>query len=483
MTNLKKIFYCSLFSLLALLSYAQKKEQQNTGITSIAQLSKDSAAKLCVKDIVIKGNKKTKSYLILRETPFKKGDSLMISDFTKELQLARQQVYNTTLFVEVNVDLLVIDATDVVVTINVKERWSIDPVPQFQLVDRNFNEWIKTYKGSLDRVNYGVKFVHYNLTGKKDPLRIYLINGYTRNVSFSYTNPYSNHSLDEGFSVVAGYSQNREISYKTSYNNKILEYKKGQFVRNNAYGGVGFSLRKGLFKRHYFNVGYTHFTVDDSVVTANYNPHYFNSPGASKGVLDFVYRYQYTNVDNVAYPLRGTTAFLSISKRNIGFTGGLNMLSVEAGLNKYYSLGNKWYTGFQLNGKIKLPFEQAYLNQRGLGYGESYLRGLEYYVIDGVATALFRSTLKKKIFYFGVPFPFHSKTISKIPFTFYAKTYGDLGYSYNKKTYDSYLNNRLLYTGGFGLDILTLYDINLRLEYSFNQLHENGLFLHTQGGF
>ena len=39
------------------------------------------------------------------------------------------------------------------------------------------------------------------------------------------------------------------------------------------------------------------------------------------------------------------------------------------------------------------------------------------------------------------------------------------------------------YTGGFGIDILTLYDLNLRLEYSFNQLNENGLFLHTKGGF
>ena len=483
MTNRKKIFYYSLLILTPLFSYAQKKEQQNISITSIAEFPKDSTAKLCVRDIQIKGNKKTKDYLILRETPFKKGDSLMISDFTKQLQLTRQQVYNTTLFVEVNVNLQVVSATDILVTINVKERWYIYPVPQFQLVDRNFNEWIKTYKGSLDRVNYGIKFVHYNLTGRKDPLRIYLINGYTRNVSFSYTNPYSNHSLDEGFSVVAGYSQNREISYKTSYNNKILEYKKGQFVRNNVYGGAGFSLRKGLFKRHYFSASYTHFTVDDSVVTANYNPHYFNSPDASKGFLDLVYRYQYTNVDNVAYALKGTTAFLLISKRGLGFTGGLNMLSVEAGFNKYYSLGKNWYTGFQLNGKIKLPFEQAYLNQRGLGYGESYLRGLEYYVIDGVATALVKSTLKKKIFYFSVPFPFHSKTISKVPFTFYAKTFADLGYSYIKKAYDTYLGNRLLYTGGFGLDILTLYDINLRLEYSFNQLHENGLFLHTQGGF
>ena len=100
------------------------------------------------------------------------------------------------------------------------ERWYLYPVPQFQLVDRNFNEWYKTYKASFDRVNYGLKFVHYNLSGRRDQLRIYLINGYTRNISFSYNNPYSNKSLNEGFIIGAGYSQNSEIPYKTHRFNK-----------------------------------------------------------------------------------------------------------------------------------------------------------------------------------------------------------------------------------------------------------------------
>jgi len=59
-----------------------------------------------------------------------------------------------------------------------------------------------------------------------------------------------------------------------------------------------------------------------------------------------------------------------------------------------------------LNGKIKLPFEQAYINQRGLGYGEVYLRGLEYYVIDGVATAIGKNNFKKEILTFNIPLPF-----------------------------------------------------------------------------
>ena len=159
------------------------------------------------------------------------------------------------------------------------------------------------------------------------------------------------------------------------------------------------------------------------------------------------------------------------------------MLQLEAGFNKYFNLGKNWYSSIQLNGKIKLPFDQAYINQRGLGYGDVYLRGLEYYVIDGVATALVKSTIKKKIIAVNIPFRLFPKLFTKIPVTVFAKSYADFGYAYTKKKYDTNLNNRLLYSGGFGIDILTLYDINLRFEYSFNQLGKKGLFLHNQSGF
>ena len=84
---------------------------------------------------------------------------------------------------------------------------------------------------------------------------------------------------------------------------------------------------------------------------------------------------------------------------------------------------------------------------------------------------------------FKIPVPFKLKSLPYIPFTFFVKTFADLGFVYNKKEFATNLNNRLLYTDGFGIDILTFYDINLRFEYSFNQLNQKGLFLHTQSGF
>jgi hypothetical protein len=118
-----------------------------------------------------------------------------------------------------------------------------------------------------------------------------------------------------------------------------------------------------------------------------------------------------------------------------------------------------------------------------LGYGEYYLRGLENYVVDGVASFLATYTLRKKICSFKVPFPIKNKIVPFVPFAIFAKTYADAGYVFQNASLPTQLGNRMLYSGGIGLDILTLYDLNFRVEYSFNQLGEKGLFLHAKGGF
>ena len=115
--------------------------------------------------------------------------------------------------------------------------------------------------------------------------------------------------------------------------------------------------------------------------------------------------------------------------------------------------------------KLLCLFDQPYINQRSLGYNDINLRGLELYVVDGVAYGLTRTTIKKKLFTVNIPSIIKSKKYPTIPFSVFAKTYTDFGYVYNKEQYSTYLNNRLLYSGGFGIDILTLYDINLRVEY------------------
>jgi outer membrane protein assembly factor BamA len=482
MTVLKKIlFYCFISLCVTASSFAQNIDRTSDITIRLPAGATDSSAKIMVNQINLSGNSITKSYIIYREVQFRNGDSITIAQLAEQLRRVREQVYNTTLFSDVKIETIAVSDKAIDINITVKERWYFFPIPVFQIADRNLNEWIVKYHTSLERTNYGIKLTHYNLTGRKDQLRLYLIDGYTRTISLAYSLPYINQSLTKGLFLSGGFSESKQLIYNTSYNNKALYFSGPKYATQSWAFNASYILRKNIRSRQYFNIGYTYTSVTDSVITSVYNPNYFKDSVTSKSMLDLSYIYQYTNVNNVGFPLEGTTASATVFKRGLGLTGGINLFSVGGTYNKYWNLHRGWYVSEQTQAKIKLPFDEAYINQQALGYGETYLRGQEYYVVDGVAFGLARTTLKKKLFVVSFPFPVKS-IAQRIPFAVFAKTYVDMGYSYIPKKFDTYFNNRFLYTYGVGMDILTFYDLNLRLEYSIDQLNEKGLFLHIQKG-
>lgn len=443
--------------------------------------SKDSSHQhIKVSQIVINGNKKTKNYIILREVVFRVGDSLDANQLYTLLNRSRDLIYNTNLFSIVTLTPLLTSAYEMTVKIDVIERWYIYPAPQFKLIDRDFNEWWKTYNADLSRVTYGIKYTQYNVSGRADQMNLYLLNGYSRNFTAIYTAPYTNKKLTEGFSVAFGYSEAKEFSYKTSYQNKLMQFKSDGFDRKTYFANGTYRIRKGLYKRHFFTLQYTQMQVIDSILRPEYNPAYFNINKNEIGFTDISYSYQYINTNNINFPQNGKIFTFGINKRGLGIKGGINMLSIDASYRKYLPHKHGFFSSLTFMGKLKLPFEQPYINQRAIGYGDFYMSGLEYYVIDGVAAAVGKYNLFKKLLAFQIPVPFKIKALPYIPISFYGKMYGETGFSYNKIEWDTRLNNRLLYTGGFGVDILSLYDLRLSVEYSFNQLGEKGLFLHAR---
>ena len=76
----------------------------------------------------------------------------------------------------------------------------------------------------------------------------------------------------------------------------------------------------------------------------------------------------------------------------------------------------------------------------------------------------------------------------RIPFAVYLKTYFDMGYARNYDFYEvegqnTRLSNKFLYGTGVGLDIVTFYDLVLRLEYSINAERETGFFFNFKKEF
>jgi hypothetical protein len=476
---IKWVFLLS-FVLLSIRTEAQLTNN-NISLSNTQEIINNSTANFIISDIIISGNRKTKDYIILREMKMKKGDEIIPSQVFRKLSESRDLIYNTTLFSIVELFPIFGDSNRIVIKVNLVERWYIYPSPVFKLADRNFNEWYKTHNAELERVTYGVKFSHNNLSGRGDELNIYLLNGYSRNFTVGYSLPYANKRLTLGISFRAGYLQNREVAYKTSYYNKSLTYKNNYLDKSAFYVGGTIKYRRSYYKSHYFSLLYTYIKVNDTLLSQNFNPNYFNLNKSEVSLLDLNYKFQNIKTDNINFPLKGKIYEIGISKRGFGITGGLNMLSLGISYSRYYKQRHDFYTSFEAIANVKLPFNQPYINQGAMGYGNFYLSGLEYYVIDGVANGIAKFKAKKKIFDVKIPLPVKSKTFPYIPLTIFAKTFVNTGFAYNKKEYETQLNNRILGTYGLGIDILSLYDVNLNLEYSFNQLGEKGLFLHFKG--
>ncbi|MCU0380959.1 MAG: hypothetical protein MUE58_07190 [Chitinophagaceae bacterium] len=448
-------------------SGSEEAAYQDAGILQQTQVT--------VRNILIKGNKKTKTYIVEREIMLKTGQSYTISDILAQIRTSRQNLMNTRLFVDATVDFTRWENDSLDIVVDVKERWYVFPVPYFRPVDRNWNVWINQYKVSMDRVNYGLKVQAANVTGRNDKVNVWLQDGYTKQYAFSYYNPFVDKKLVHGLGFDVAYSKTREINYTTRQNQQVFFKDEDGFVREQLYMGLVYSYRKGSIARHYVALGLFFDNVADTVL--NLNPKFFNAASSNAIYPELRYRYQYLNVDYIPYPTNGYSVEFDFVKR--GVSGTMNLWQFKLRAAKHFPLPWKMYYSLGGEAHLKLPFDQPYVNQPMLGYGDSYLRGMEYYVVDGVAGGFIRNTLRKEVLSVKLKTGLKSRTYGTIPFRFYTKIYGDMGFAYNKNNVTgNMLTNKFLYTGGFGLDILTIYDIVLRFEYSFNQLNEQAFFFH-----
>ncbi|MFT3749389.1 MAG: POTRA domain-containing protein [Agriterribacter sp.] len=428
---------------------------------------------LTIRNVITTGNKITKPYIIAREVPLKKGTKYSISDILKNIPQAKSNLLNTGLFIDVAVDFTnwINDSLDILV--DVKERWYYFPVPYLKPVDRNFNVWIKEYGASLSRVNYGVKLIGYNVSGRNDKLNIWLISGYSRQVVLNYTAPYFDKSLKNGISLDFLYSANKELNY-ASVDNKQAFYKNpNEFITSRFRAGIGYSYRTGYIKRHVARISYNVVKINDSL--RDKNPDYFGNGQKTAKFPELFYQYQSISVDYIPYPLKGSQWEFAFMKRGINKDMNLWEFNVKGG--RYLEIFPKYYFSLQGNAILKLPFTQPYFNQELLGYRDVFLRGLENYVVEGAIMGLAKTTIRREIWSPKLRTGLKSRNYGTIPFRFFLKAYGDAGYVYNKMPAPSNtLANRLLYTGGAGLDIWSIYDATISLEYSFNQLGQRGLF-------
>ncbi len=457
------------------------------GITIFLQ-AQEGSDYVIIENFEFEGNKKTREKTITREMDFGIGDTLSFKDLQTRLEKNQVLLLNTGLFYEV--DLTVrswAEDNRVSISVKVREAWYIYPIPIFELADRNFNVWWVQQNRSLKRINFGVRMYYANITGRKDLLKGVLQFGYTQKYELEYTMPFINEAQTLGFTTNFLVTRNREVGLRTINNDVDFYREDDDFMLRRYRYGFGLTYRPGLYQQHKLEASYFHRVVADTV--AFQNPDFLLDGNTKQRYPAIGYTFKHDQRDLKAYPMSGFYAEAEITKEGFGLFKDHNRLFLTGTYAQFIPIGEKKKYGIGLIGKGRVQMlrnKPAYYSNRALGYEEDYIRGYEFYVIDGSDFGYLKTSVRYEIFKKRINWkkamPF--KAFKIMPFRIFLVTNFDMGYV-NDPHYDfeNPLANDLLLGGGVGLDFVIYVDKVIQIEYSVNRLGEKGVFLHYNLSF
>ncbi len=428
--------------------------------------------------IEVVGQKKTRTSIIERELGFNIGDRVHYADVETLMSKAENQLINTHLFLEVSVFA---DTSRCMVYVMLQEDWYLIPVPRLQLADRNFNQW--WLDRDVSRLEYGLNIRWKNVSGRNDILDVDVRGGYTHQFYGSYTRPFIGKNRHWGFVMGLGVNANREVWLKP-LDDKLQFYvgEDAPFLIRRRMAYAGLTYRKGLYDKQLVQLTAHRSRVDSQLLMDEQNPFFMMNMSTKLRVLGIQYMAIYDRRDIRGYAfngyfLKGIVQLESFV--NPGYKPEYNP-RIQMFAQGFKAYRKKWLfnAGFsgQLSGLNRPPYEFF----RALGYGNQFVRGYEYYVIDGKDYGLMRTNLKyallykKKYLLQDVPRAFREATV-----TVAGGLFVDAGYVHSPFVYEgNRLPNQWLRSIGIGLDWVMYYDRVFRFEYALNGLGERGFYVH-----
>ena len=432
-----------------------------------------------VAEINIEGNKRTKTKIIEREITFQVGDLIPSDQLAEKIERSQQNIQNTGLFVKTEIDTLIV-YNQLTILFNVSEAWYIYPYPIFELADRNFNVWWQEQNRALDRVNFGLRLNHLNLTGHRDKLKLTVQDGFTQKYELDYFFPGINKEQTIGLFANAFFSQAKSIAFITE-ENKLLFHDFEETLQLRRFRvSAGLSYRPGFYTFHTFKAVYSDNTISDDIAF-DLNPDYFFNNSNRQRHLILEYNFTFDNRDIKPYPLNGQLFSATIVKDGFGITDDVNALVTSFTYQRYISLNNKFSLGFNASARFNLiRHKQPYTHVSSFGYDDNIINGYELFVVDGMDHGLVRTAARYELLNNELDWGklMFIRQFRQMPYKLYFVINNDAAYI-NAPYYDSYgpLNNRLLWGGGAGLHLVLYFDKVIQVEYNFNNLGEGGLFL------
>lgn len=440
-----------------------------------------------VDHISIEGTRKTRHATILRELEFQAGDSLKTADIPALLERNRLRLMNIGIFSKAELHAESgARRNHINIHIRVTEGWYILPVPLLSLADRNFNVWWEEFNHSFKRVNYGIDWTQLNLTGRADILKANAQFGYTNSYGLNYRSPSLNRSRTMGFETTISYSRAHEVAFNTIGNKLQFLKNPDTWLVQQIYLSGTFNSRPGYFNTQSVTLEYRDNRIADTVGRM-LNADYFLHGNLRQRHTSLIYGITLDHRDIKPYPLSGWRALGEFRWNGLLPGDDLHVGRLFGQFEKYFPF-TKWLSLETIVlGRVSFPRKQLpWSNNQALGYGSSFVRGFEYYVVDGLDFGVMRTSwhfrFLSKEYKLGKFMPI--KAYKTMPLQLYFALNTDIGYA-NDPYYSlgNPLANRVLLGYGPGLDIVAWYDKTIRVEWSWNDLGEDGFFLRINTGF
>lgn len=431
---------------------------------------------LIVEDIAVEGVRKTKELVVLRQMTIQPGDTIAAEALDQIRNTNTYNIYNLTLFNDVKITEE-ISGDRIYFTVRVKERWYIFPQPYAALAERTFNEWWEDK--DLDRLVYGLGVEWKNVSGWNDRMYLYAQNGYTRRLSLQFTRPFlfPQAQIDGSFGVFL--SNDKEIGYNTVDGVLQLARLQESRIRTSFIGTATFSKRFGPRRQLQFNFGYLYYHLQDSIRI--FNPRYLTRDANEEYYPTVGISWVEDQRDWHSFPLEGLKYSASVRLRGLPGLGTTRFVKATLSFSHHLPLSKRWNFAYGTQNFFLFGDRVPYYDKFFVGLGNSFLRGYEYFVIDGSFVNLTKAEWKfallpRRIVH--VPWiPF--RRFQDFPVGLYISAYSDAGYVSDRtfNNQDNYLKDRWLLGYGVGLNLITVYDSLFRLEYSRNLLGFGGIYL------
>ena len=437
--------------------------------------------------ITLKGNDHTRDFVLRREMDIKTGDTLLLSDFQQALLRNENHLLNTGLFLSADVVAVGWKQGNPIadISVEVHETWYFFPIPVVKLADRNFSVWWEDYNHDLDRLIFGIRGYHFNLTGVRDYLKVIGEFGFRQRYQIRYRYPYLNKDKTLGTEVEIGFNRSRNGAYGTEDNRLQFLISEAKDNYRSFHTGVSTTYRPKFYLTHELNVSFTSNAISDTVRLLN--PGYYLSNEKAQRYFALSYGFSNDRRDRKKQATSGYALQAFITQVGLGLYDDLDYGFIQVNSKNYIPFHPK-ITG-RLSTTARVFFNKnkiSYNHSQALGYGNQYIRGYDHYVIDGTDFFLAHQGLVwefyNKTFNLSKILPI--KKMNVIPLRLFLSINIDLAYVNTPKYLEqNSLDDQWLYGYGPALEILLAEGYLFGIDYSFNHLGESGLYLHTKFNF